>query len=134
MSWIKAIGFFLRNQVLLGGLASSVVDEQGFIWDLGGHVLFSHYDYFDNLLSDLLKENWLEHQREAWIWMRNQWIPYPFQNNMWRLPEKDLEKCLTGLDRLKANEASTADMDFDEWIVASFGAVSYTHLTLPTMS
>ena len=30
---------------------------------------------------------------------------------MWRLPEKDLEKCLTGLDRLKANEASTADMD-----------------------
>ena len=111
----------LEKSGSLGGLASSVVDEQGFIWDLGGHVLFSHYDYFDNLLSDLLKENWLEHQREAWIWMRNQWIPYPFQNNMWRLPEKDLEKCLTGLDRLKANEASTADMDFDEWIVASFG-------------
>ena len=111
----------LEKSDSLGGLASSVVDKQGFVWDLGGHVLFSHYDYFDNLLSDLLKENWLEHQREAWIWMRNQWIPYPFQNNLWRLPEEDLEKCLTGLDRLKVNEASTADMDFDEWIVASFG-------------
>ncbi|HEX6213166.1 MAG TPA: NAD(P)-binding protein, partial [Vicinamibacterales bacterium] len=33
-----------------GGLASSVVDTQGFTWDLGGHVLFSHYKYFDNVM------------------------------------------------------------------------------------
>ena len=83
----------LEQSNRLGGLASSEIDDQGFVWDLGGHVLFSHYEYFDSLLSQLLKDEWLEHQREAWIWMRNRWIPYPFQNNLWRLPQNDLDVC-----------------------------------------
>src|SRR4029453_11698921 len=37
-----------------GGLASSVVDAEGFTWDIGGHVLFSHYRYFDDLMVTAL--------------------------------------------------------------------------------
>ncbi|MGH2626049.1 MAG: NAD(P)-binding protein, partial [Anaerolineales bacterium] len=30
----------------VGGLAASHRDEAGFTYDIGGHVLFSHYPYF----------------------------------------------------------------------------------------
>ena len=51
----------------VGGLASSRVDENGFTWDLGGHVGFSHYAYFDHLLDSLLEHQWVRHERAAWI-------------------------------------------------------------------
>ena len=76
----------LERSAKFGGLASTAIDDQGFLWDLGGHVLFSHYEYFDTLLDDLVGDDWFHHVREAWIWTHNRWIPYPFQNNLWRLP------------------------------------------------
>src|SRR5690242_5079458 len=50
-----------------GGLAGSVVDAAGFTWDLGGHVLYSHYAEFDTLLDDLI-DDWEEHERAGWVW------------------------------------------------------------------
>src|SRR5277367_4735548 len=66
-----------------GGLAASFVDERGFTWDIGGHVQFSHYEYFDRAMEEFLgKDGWLHHERESWVWMRDRFIPYPFQNNI----------------------------------------------------
>eukprot|EP01112_Ceratiomyxa_fruticulosa_P023234 TRINITY_DN87_c0_g1_i1.p1 TRINITY_DN87_c0_g1~~TRINITY_DN87_c0_g1_i1.p1 ORF type:complete len:496 (+),score=94.79 TRINITY_DN87_c0_g1_i1:219-1706(+) len=110
-----------------GGLAASVVDSKGFTWDLGGHVIFSHYDYFDRLVDTVLKPKggWLDHERESWVWMRNRYIPYPLQNNIWRLPAEDLVPCVDGLlEVYKANAISgrAAPKDFYEWIQTYFGA------------
>lgn len=111
----------LERAPTFGGLASSVLDDQGFTWDLGGHVLFSHYDYFDQLTSSLLGDAWLEHIREAWVRMRERWVPYPFQNNMWRLPDDDLVACLHGLVALTQNPPTAPPATFDDWIQHSFG-------------
>jgi phytoene dehydrogenase-like protein len=49
-----------------GGLASTDVTPEGFLFDVGGHVIFSHYSYFDNLLDTACgtgPEVWNEHQR-----------------------------------------------------------------------
>jgi protoporphyrinogen oxidase len=104
-----------------GGLAMSVVDRQGFTWDLGGHVLFSHYKYFDRLMTEALGDDWVEHEREAWVWMRERWIPYPFQNNIWRLPQEDLTRCLDGLVDLQRASYSGPPNSFAEWLQRSFG-------------
>jgi len=105
-----------------GGLASSVVDDAGFTWDLGGHVLFSHWKYFDKLMREALGDAWVEHEREAWVWMRSRWIPYPFQNNIWRLPPNDLVACLEGLVENQKNGAhASRPANFAEWLQRSFG-------------
>jgi len=62
----------------LGGLAASFRDERGFTWDVGGHVMFSHYPYYDAVVARLLGNDYLEHERESWIRILDRWVPYPF--------------------------------------------------------
>lgn len=105
-----------------GGLAGSVRDEHGFTWDLGGHVQFSHYDHFDDLMDELLGvDGWLYHQRESWIWMRGAFVPYPFQLNLHRLPNGEQWDCVRGLVRLTKDPPGRRPENFGEWIDTSFG-------------
>jgi len=71
-----------------GGLASSETSKNGFVYDIGGHVLFSHFRYFDELFDRMLGPNFQELQREAWVWMMDRFLPYPFQNNVRELPRE----------------------------------------------
>jgi protoporphyrinogen oxidase len=108
-----------------GGLAGSIVDDAGFTWDLGGHVQFSHYDYFDELMDDLLgADGWLYHQRESWVWVRSRFVPYPFQLNLHRLPDGEQARCVRGLiSALRAGaQERPRPKNFSEWIDAAFGA------------
>jgi protoporphyrinogen oxidase len=114
-----------------GGLASSFVDRAGFTWDIGGHVQFSHYDYFDRLMDQLLGEEWLHHEREAWVWMRERFIPYPFQNNIRRLPPAEMRDCLRGLIACVRDRRETPPATFEEWIYRSFGEGIARHFMLP---
>jgi protoporphyrinogen oxidase len=34
-----------------GGLACTDITPEGFLFDMGGHVIFSHYQYFDDLID-----------------------------------------------------------------------------------
>jgi protoporphyrinogen oxidase len=111
----------LEAAPMAGGLAASFLDERGFTWDVGGHVLFSHYDYFDAAMDELLgKDGWLHHERESWVWIRDRFIPYPLQNNIHRLPPGDLDTCLAGLARADRNAGAEAK-NFREWVLATFG-------------
>ena len=40
-----------RQAAEAGGLACTDVTPEGFLFDMGGHVIFSHYQYFDDLLD-----------------------------------------------------------------------------------
>lgn len=111
----------LEADTVPGGLAKSIVDDAGFTWDLGGHVQFSHYEYFDALMDELLPDGWLYHERESWVWIHGRFIPYPFQNNIWRLPDAERWECLRGIIRLYKEPPHGRPANFGEWIDRTFG-------------
>lgn len=104
-----------------GGLAASDVDPRGFTWDIGGHVQFSHYARYDDALDRALGDAWIWHERESWIWIRGRFVPYPFQNNLHRLPPAERERALAGLERAAAAAPAAAPRHFGAWIDATFG-------------
>jgi protoporphyrinogen oxidase len=115
----------LEREDEAGGLASSVIDEHGFTWDLGGHVQFSHYESFDRYMDQALgADGWHHHQRESWVWISNRFVPYPFQNNLHRLPPEQRWKCVNGLMEV-TQKKSIAETDkpahFEDWILKTFG-------------
>jgi protoporphyrinogen oxidase len=105
----------------VGGLASSFTDARGFTWDIGGHVQFSHYRYFDDLMERALGDSWIEHQRESWVWFENRFVPYPFQNNLRYLHPETRWRCLQGLIQLYKNPPAKHPANFREWIDLTFG-------------
>lgn len=106
----------------VGGHASSHVDSQGFVWDEGGHVIFSHYPYFDRLIDQMLGKEVHERVRESWIVRQDSWIPYPFQNNLRYLPKSVQVDCLLGLAKTTANGKARGEAaNFRDWILATFG-------------
>lgn len=113
----------------VGGLCASFKDDKDFTWDIGGHVLFSHYKYVDNLVNKLLGDEYLLHRRNAWIWVANRWIPYPFQNNIRYLPKDKVLKCLIGLLEAKSNKESPKN--FKEWCLSIFGKSIAKYFMLP---
>jgi protoporphyrinogen oxidase len=113
----------------VGGLAATVTDEQGFRWDRGGHVMFSHYPYFDELVETMLRGDYDQHVREAWVWLLDRFVPYPFQNNIHRLPPDAFIDCLMGI--IDAQRRTLPRRDFAEYIAAVFGAGINAHFMGP---
>ena len=108
-----------------GGLASTDVTPEGFLYDVGGHVIFSHYKYFDDCIDEALpnEDDWYTHQRISYVRCKKLWVPYPFQNNISVLPKEEQVKCMDGMidAALEARVANTKPKDFDEWIVRMMG-------------
>ena len=112
-----------------GGLAASFTDPTGFTWDIGGHVVFSHYDYFDQMIDKLLAGEHLTHKRIARVRMAGQWSPYPFQNNLRYLPKDIQWDCVAGL--LPGKRPTDKPANFAEWIMAGFGEGLARHFMYP---
>lgn len=46
--------FFFTQFEEAGGLACTDITKEGFLFDMGGHVIFSHFVYFDQLIDKAL--------------------------------------------------------------------------------
>jgi UDP-galactopyranose mutase len=115
----------------VGGLATSFTDEDGFTWDVGGHVMFSHYPYYDALVDKLMGDQYSTLNREAWVWMQDRFIPYPFQNNIKDLEPETVLECLMGAIRAASNAGRAQPTNFREWIEATMGSGIARHFMVP---
>lgn len=113
----------------VGDLATSFVDDAGFTYDIGGHVMFSHYQYYDDLVDGLMGDDYTELNREAWVWMEDRFIPYPFQNNIRDLEPETVFECVLGLIQAQRQERSFEN--FAQWVDAVFGAGIAKHFMIP---
>jgi protoporphyrinogen oxidase len=111
-----------------GGNAASVVDDRGFTWDLGGHVVFSHFGEFDALLEEAMGDEVYEHERSSYVRLGDRWVPYPFQNNLRYLEPEVVDDCLKGL---AAASGANGHVDFASWLEATFGTGITRHFMRP---
>jgi protoporphyrinogen oxidase len=122
--------FEARDRV--GGLASSETSPNGFTYDIGGHVLFSHYEYFDRLFDKLMGDEYQELVREAWVWMCGRFLPYPFQNNIRHLPKEVVLECLLGLIEAQREPLDLARIEnFEQLIYRQMGAGIAKYFMMP---
>jgi protoporphyrinogen oxidase len=113
----------------VGGHAASFRDEKGFTWDIGGHIIFSHYPYYDRIVERLLGNNVLAHERASWVRLMGSFVRYPFQNNFHFLPEEVVLDCIMGLIHARENEVNPKN--FEEWIGTMFGEGIAKYFLLP---
>jgi len=122
-NWLLA-----ERQDVAGGHAGSVVDPQGFTWDFGGHVVFSHYGEFDTLLEEVMGDDVYHHERSSYIRFGGRWVPYPFQNNLRHLPPEPAYECILGLIEAPGGDSS---QDFAQWMESMFGGGITHHFMRP---
>jgi len=106
-----------------GGL-SQTLEKNGFKADIGGHVLHSHYKWFDDVLDRFYGKNkedsWNHHRRQAFVVMaKDCFIPYPFQNNVGLLPHELRDKAVRGL--LDNPYEAINPQNFDELLLKQNG-------------
>ena len=115
----------LEQESYPGGLAISQRDKNGFLWDMGGHVVFSHYTYFDQSLDEAVPE-WNLRTRAAFAFMKGndnkrRFIPYPVQESIDAMDKEMQDVCLRGLEEITLHPRKEKPVNFDEWLLKNFG-------------
>jgi UDP-galactopyranose mutase len=79
----------------VGGWCRSIEDN-GFTFDMAGHIMFSKDPYVHEMYRLLLGENVHWQDREAWIYSKNVYTRYPFQGALYGLPPEVISECIVG--------------------------------------
>lgn len=109
--------FLLEKEAELGGLCRTI-QKNGYLYDIGPHILFSKdKEMLELLLSVLDKKNKLK--RSNRILYKGIHIQYPFENDLSKLPEKDLQYCI---DTFNSNPYETYEVsNMLQFFLKTFG-------------
>ena len=118
----------------VGGLARTV-EVDGFRFDYGPHILFTIDKEMEELIRDLLGDNFHAQERRAYIYHKahDLYTKFPFQAHLYGLPVQIVKECLVGLvEAVEAQARGEFDpQNYDEWMHGFFGQGIAEHLMIP---
>lgn len=85
----------LEKDEILGGICRTYVKE-GIEYDVGPHIIFSKNKEILDLMNNLLGENNEKHRRSNRILHKKRFVQYPFENDLSKLPQEDIDYCVNG--------------------------------------
>ena len=122
---------FEKEQVV-GGLCRSVYQD-GFTFDLTGHLLHVGDPYFKSFIDDVVGfNNLLTVQRRSFVYSHGRFTRYPFQINLFGLPEEVIAECIEGY--VLRPKSRKTPKTFHDWVMAQFGKGFAKHFFLPYQS
>lgn len=129
---LKELGYknfqIIEKENYVGGLSASFKDKKGFIWDIGGHVIHSHFPFFNKVLKDNLKNQKYTYNRQSYVYFKGKLIPYPFQNHIHNLPPQIFLECFWGV--IKSPKSKNTN-NFLNFINQSMGKGIAKHFMIP---
>ena len=107
----------LEKENKIGGLCRTF-EKDGFLYDIGGHILFSKNVQFMQFIRSILAENINYAKRNNKILYNGRYVKYPFENELSALDKEEILECLYSY--LKNNHPEPKN--FREWIYYTFGS------------
>ena len=132
-----ATAYYLKKDYVLfekehkaGGHARTF-NQNGFLYDFGGHFLHLRKDWVKMLLFEELGLNFKSHSRDSRIFLHNVYGKYPFQNNLKNYPEEVIIECIEGLAKAKYCPFVGSIETFEDFIMATMGTGIAKHFMIP---
>ncbi|MCL2144953.1 MAG: FAD-dependent oxidoreductase [Endomicrobia bacterium] len=116
--FLKQPYIVLEEKPYAGGLCRSFY-ENGFTFDCSGHFIHIKDEKIKSIVNKL-SGGVDEVARNASIFINGNFVPFPFQANLYHLDEKTKKECVDGVLKRKDAEISVK-MPFLSWCEAMFG-------------
>jgi protoporphyrinogen oxidase len=112
----------------VGGLAKTVVDPDGYRFDLGGHRFFTKNKEVNDLWLEIMGDEFLMRPRMSRIFWRGKYLDYPLKGTDVIKKLGPVELTLCGLSYLwAAVKPKGREDNFEQWVSNRFGKRLYNH-------
>lgn len=85
----------LEKDDVLGGICRTY-QKNKIEYDVGPHIIFSKDKEVLDLMNSMLGDNNEQHRRSNRILYKKRFVQYPFENDLSKLPQEDIDYCVNG--------------------------------------
>jgi len=114
-----------------GGLCRSV-HVDGFTFDYTGHLLHTRNSSTRRLLDTIVPGTFVKKERNAAVFFKGTYVPYPFQANTFGLPKETAFECVHGfIEAWMKRGDKRGGANFQSWVKKTFGPGFSKHFFIP---